>query len=80
VRCGKDIDTNANIYIDVETDTAAPSPAPLNHYYTIRHGVDDYKTGKTYGERPPLVRIALQSRCHCVVSVLRMLFYRVAIV
>jgi integrase len=26
-----------------------------NGFWTIKHGPDDYKTGKTYGDRPPLV-------------------------
>lgn len=26
-----------------------------NGVWTIKHGPDDYKTGKTYGDRPPLV-------------------------
>lgn len=26
-----------------------------NQHYVIKHGPDDYKTGKSYGDRPPLV-------------------------
>jgi len=41
-------------FLRVEEDQTAGG-AGLQHRYVIKHAPDDYKTGKNYGDRPPLV-------------------------
>jgi len=41
--------------IETDRDASPPTSTTSTLRWTIKHGPDDYKTGKSYGDRPPLI-------------------------